>query len=73
MMELFVLLVLVLALVLKIFWKGNVILDEDGYGGELGHCLYLNCIDDKIKCDCGEYGHLGSISSGRGIENISKK
>ncbi len=57
----------------KIFWKGNVILDEDGYGGELGHCLYLNCIDDKIKCDCGEYGHLGSISSGRGIENISKK
>lgn len=53
----------------KVFWKGNALLSDSGYGGELGHAFYDNKYCDNI-CDCGSKGHIGSVASGRGIEQI---
>lgn len=50
----------------------RVILDNDGFGGELGH-VKINYSSNAEKCDCGEYGHIGAYSSGRAIERLVKK
>jgi glucokinase len=50
----------------KIFRRGQVLIDDDGFGGELGHWR----VDHSAaapRCDCGGRGHLGGISSGRGV------
>jgi predicted NBD/HSP70 family sugar kinase len=49
----------------KVFRDGQVLLDRDGHGGELGH---WRCdVDPRAPlCDCGGRGHLGAIASGRG-------
>lgn len=50
----------------KIFRNGEVLLDPAGHGGELGHWPVSAGADAPL-CDCGVRGHLGALSSGRGI------
>ncbi|MGW6907285.1 ROK family protein [Streptomyces sp. NPDC054940] len=50
----------------KVFRGGEVLLDADGHGGELGHWTYDTSPDAPL-CDCGARGHLGAIASGRGV------
>jgi len=50
----------------KVFAGGRPLLGRSGKGGELGHL----CVDDSPEaplCECGGRGHLGAISSGRGV------
>jgi C7-cyclitol 7-kinase len=49
----------------KVYRGGCVLVDDDGYGGELGH---WRCDPSPAAplCDCGGRGHLGAIASGRG-------
>jgi len=54
----------------KIFWNGEVVLSPNGKGGEMGHIKYNSSDYSGLVCDCGGYGHISSISSGRGIEKI---
>lgn len=55
----------------KVFRDYKVLLNKEGLGGELGH-HYLNNDEYKdIPCDCGQKGHIGSVSSGRGIEKLA--
>ncbi|SDM33113.1 glucokinase [Paenibacillus sp. OK060] len=42
----------------------------DGSGGELGHSYIGDTFRDFI-CECGQPGHLASVSSGRGIEKLA--
>ncbi|WP_052413525.1 ROK family protein [Streptomyces glaucescens] len=49
----------------KVFRRGEVLLPEDGRGGEIGH-LRVDFAADAPWCDCGERGHLGAVASGRG-------
>ncbi|MFI9151605.1 ROK family protein [Streptomyces sp. NPDC053367] len=50
----------------KVFRGGEVLLDADGHGGELGHWV-CDPSPDAPLCDCGGRGHLGGIASGRGV------
>ncbi|MCX5388970.1 ROK family protein [Streptomyces sp. NBC_00094] len=50
----------------KVFRDGDVLLDAEGHGGELGHWTYDRSPDAPL-CDCGGRGHLGAIASGRGV------
>ncbi|QLJ02585.1 ROK family protein [Streptomyces sp. NEAU-sy36] len=50
----------------KVFRGGEVLLDADGHGGELGHWV-CDTSPDAPLCDCGGRGHLGAIASGRGV------
>ncbi|MEU3956061.1 ROK family protein [Streptomyces achromogenes] len=50
----------------KVFRGGEVLLDADGHGGELGHWV-CDPSPDAPLCDCGGRGHLGAIASGRGV------
>ncbi|MEV3860399.1 ROK family protein [Streptomyces sp. NPDC050095] len=50
----------------KVFRGGEVLLDADGHGGELGHWT-CDTSPDAPRCDCGGRGHLGAIASGRGV------
>jgi glucokinase len=50
----------------KVFRNGEVLLDADGHGGELGHWV-CDPSPDAPLCDCGARGHLGGIASGRGV------
>jgi C7-cyclitol 7-kinase len=48
------------------------VLDDVVYAGEIGHAK----VDDALgamACDCGGRGHLGAISSGRGIERFARQ
>ncbi|MFJ3640747.1 ROK family protein [Streptomyces sp. NPDC090108] len=49
----------------KVYRAGEVLLDADGHGGELGHWT-CDPSPDAPLCDCGGRGHLGGIASGRG-------
>jgi predicted NBD/HSP70 family sugar kinase len=53
----------------KVFWNKEVLLGKGALGGEIGHSYYGGEFSD-VPCDCGQNGHLGAISSGRGIEKI---
>ncbi|GHA90341.1 ROK family protein [Streptomyces termitum] len=50
----------------KVFRGGEVLLDDEGHGGELGHWTYDRS-PDAPRCDCGGRGHLGALASGRGV------
>ncbi|MEU9472631.1 ROK family protein [Streptomyces avermitilis] len=50
----------------KVFRGGEVLLDADGHGGELGHWV-CDPSPQAPLCDCGGRGHLGGIASGRGV------
>lgn len=50
----------------KVFRQGEVLVDTDGFGGELGHWR-VDPSPDAVACDCGGRGHLGGIASGRGV------
>ncbi|MDT0611133.1 ROK family protein [Streptomyces lancefieldiae] len=50
----------------KVFRGGEVLLDADGHGGELGHWV-CDPSPGAPLCDCGGRGHLGAIASGRGV------
>lgn len=50
----------------KVFYNGNVLLGPGANGGELGHWR-VDPSPDAPPCDCGGRGHLGAISSGRGV------
>jgi predicted NBD/HSP70 family sugar kinase len=56
----------------KIFLNGQVLTGERAIGGEIGHWYCGDVYRDFI-CDCGGRGHLGGVSSGRGIEKIAEK
>ncbi|MER6328594.1 ROK family protein [Streptomyces sp. NPDC001034] len=49
----------------KVYRAGEVLLDAEGHGGELGHWP-CDPSPDAPRCDCGGRGHLGGIASGRG-------
>lgn len=55
----------------KIFRHGEVLLSEQGCGGELGHHV-VEQGELALACDCGGKGHLGAMSSGRGIVQLAK-
>ncbi|MFE7076438.1 ROK family protein [Streptomyces sp. NPDC057620] len=50
----------------KVYRRGEVLLDAEGHGGELGHWT-CDPAPDAPLCDCGGRGHLGGIASGRGV------
>ncbi|MEV5597474.1 ROK family protein [Streptomyces sp. NPDC052496] len=50
----------------KVFRGGEVLVDADGHGGELGHWVCDRSPDAPL-CDCGGRGHLGAVASGRGV------
>lgn len=50
----------------KVFRHGEVLVDDQGHGGELGHWR-IDLSEDAPPCDCGGRGHLGAVASGRGI------
>jgi glucokinase len=49
----------------KVFHAGRVMIDADGFGGEIGHWT-CDPSPDAPRCECGGRGHLGGIASGRG-------
>lgn len=58
----------------KIFDRGRshgVLDDCAAYSGEIGH-VTVDFNRDALLCDCGGSGHLGGISSGRGIERLAR-
>lgn len=55
----------------KVFKDGQVLLNSEAIGGELGHVFYRSKYLNII-CDCGKNGHIGAISSGRGVENLAR-
>lgn len=54
----------------KVFWEKEVLLGKDNIGGEIGHFYHGGKYKDVI-CDCGKSGHIGAISSGRGVEKLA--
>ena len=50
----------------KVYRAGEVLLDPEGHGGELGHWT-CDTTSQAPLCDCGGRGHLGGIASGRGM------
>jgi C7-cyclitol 7-kinase len=50
----------------KVFYNGRVLLGPGANGGELGH-WQVDRSPQAPPCDCGGRGHLGAISSGRGM------
>ncbi|QKW23270.1 ROK family protein [Kitasatospora sp. NA04385] len=49
----------------KVYRAGEVLLDTEGHGGEIGHWT-VDPSPDAAPCDCGGRGHLGALASGRG-------
>jgi glucokinase len=56
----------------KVFQNGQVLTGERAIGGEIGH-WYCGDAYREFVCDCGGRGHLGGVSSGRGVEKIAEK
>lgn len=50
----------------KVYRAGEVLLDAEGHGGELGHWT-CDTSPHAPLCECGGRGHLGGIASGRGV------
>ncbi|MEL7198810.1 MAG: ROK family protein [Pseudomonadota bacterium] len=55
----------------KVFRKGEILLNDQGYGGEIGHCRVADG-PDMLPCDCGGHGHLGGLASGRGTLQLAR-
>ncbi len=47
------------------------VFDNVPYAGEIGH-VKVDPSDDAMPCDCGGKGHLGAVSSGRGVERHAR-
>jgi predicted NBD/HSP70 family sugar kinase len=47
------------------------VFDNVPFAGEIGH-VKVDVSDNAPSCDCGGTGHLGAISSGRGIERFAR-
>jgi len=47
------------------------VMDAPAWAGEIGH-LVVDESPEAPWCDCGERGHLGALSSGRGIERAAR-
>ena len=56
----------------KIFHDGQVLKGDGATGGEIGH-WYCGDAYGEFECDCGQKGHLGAVSSGRGAEKIAER
>jgi glucokinase len=56
----------------KIFDRRVGVLDDWSYAGEIGH-QRVDWTPDAPLCDCGGRGHLGALSSGRGIERAARR
>ncbi|MFF9002235.1 ROK family protein [Streptomyces achromogenes] len=56
----------------KVFRHGEVLVDDQGHGGELGHWR-IDPSEDAAPCDCGGRGHLGAVASGRGILRAARE
>lgn len=56
----------------KVFWQGEVLLNEKGLGGEIGH-LPVGAGYEEFVCDCGGSGHLGAVASGRGAQACARR
>jgi glucokinase len=52
--------------------KDFTLFDKGPYAGEIGH-LTVDESKDALLCDCGGRGHLGGISSGRGVERLARQ
>jgi predicted NBD/HSP70 family sugar kinase len=50
----------------KVFRGGEVLVDDAGHGGELGHWP-ADPDPDAVLCACGGRGHLCALASGRGV------
>jgi predicted NBD/HSP70 family sugar kinase len=48
------------------------VFDNVPFAGEIGH-VKVDPSDGAMSCDCGGRGHLGAISSGRGIERFARQ
>ncbi len=56
----------------KIFSNSKVLIGDNGLSGEIGH-IAADISELSIPCDCGwGNNHIGILSSGRGIENVSR-
>lgn len=51
--------------------EGITLFDKGPYAGEIGH-LTVDESEQAQVCDCGGLGHLGGISSGRGVERLAR-
>lgn len=54
----------------KVYRKGEILLNDQGFGGEIGHCRVAKEAD-MLPCDCGGQGHLGGLASGRGTLQLA--
>src|SRR5262249_33551875 len=50
----------------------HVVIDDPPYAGEIGH-MVVNSGPEAQLCDCGGFGHLGAIASGRAIEKTARR
>ncbi len=48
------------------------VIDDRSFSGEIGH-FRIDQSRDAPKCDCGGYGHLGALASGRGFERMARE
>jgi glucokinase len=55
----------------KVYRKGEILLNDQGFGGEIGHCRVADD-EDLLPCDCGGRGHLGGLASGRGTLELAR-
>ena len=55
----------------KVFRKGAILINDQGLGGEIGHCQVAEGAD-ALPCDCGGHGHLGAVASGRGTLRLAR-
>ena len=55
----------------KVYRKGEILLNDQGFGGEIGHCRVAD-EEDLLPCDCGGSGHLGGLASGRGTLKLAR-
>ncbi len=51
----------------KVFADGRAITGPNGRGGEIGH-LRVDFSEQAPQCECGGFGHLGAVASGRATD-----
>jgi C7-cyclitol 7-kinase len=55
----------------KVYRNGEILINEHGFGGEIGHSRVAEGIE-ALRCDCGGEGHLGGVASGRGTLALAR-
>jgi len=56
----------------KVYRAGQILLSEEGQGGEIGHCQVVADGPLALPCDCGGRGHLAALASGRGTIQLAR-